>query len=41
MPVMMKLFILTEAFFQYGYHDMVELSMQGKYCLFVFKDKIM
>ena len=40
MPVMMKLFILTEAFFQYGYHDMVELSMLGNFWVF-FKDKIM
>ena len=36
MPVMMKLLILTEAFFQYGYHDMVESSMRGKFCFFFF-----
>ena len=44
MPVMMKLFILTEAFFKYGYHDMVESSMRGKFWLILFiyfKDIIM
>ena len=40
MPIMMELLILTEAFFQYGYHDMVESSMRGKFWLF-FLDKIM
>ena len=40
MPVMMKLLILTKAFFQYGYHAIVESSMRGKFLLF-FKDKIM
>ena len=39
-PVMMKLLILSQAFFQYGYHDMVESSMRVKFCLFLFKDKI-
>ena len=34
MPVMVQLLILTEAFFQYGYHDMVESSMRGKFLLF-------
>ena len=37
MPVMMKLLISTEAFFQYGYHDMVESSMRGN---FFFKTKL-
>ena len=42
MPVMMKLLILTEAFVQYGYNDMVESSMRGKFFFFFFfKDKIM
>ena len=36
MPVMMKLLILTEAFSQYGYHDMVESSMRGKFWLIFF-----
>ena len=43
MPVMMKLFILTEAFFQYGHHDMVgyiESSMRGKFWLFFLKTKL-
>ena len=39
MPVMVKLLILTEAFFQDGYHDMVESSMRGKFWLF-FKTKL-
>ena len=39
MPVMMKLLILTEACFQYGYHNMVESSMRGKFGLF-FKTKL-
>ena len=38
--IFISLLILTEAFFQYGYHDMVESSMRGKFGLF-FKDKIM
>ena len=28
-------------FFQYGYHDMVEPLIRGKFWLFFFKDKIM
>ena len=36
MPVMMKLLFLTEACFQYGYHDMVESSMRGKFWLILF-----
>ena len=40
MPVMMELFILTEAFFQYGYYDIVESSMRGKFWLFL-KTKFM
>ena len=27
MPVMMKLLILTKAFFQFGYHDMVVVDV--------------
>ena len=36
---MMKLLILTEAFFQYGYHDMVESLIRGKF-LFFLKTKL-
>ena len=37
---MMKLLILTEVFFQYGYQDMVVVD-SGQILVFVFKDKIM
>ena len=40
MPVMMKLLILTDAFLQYGYHDMVGSSMQGKFLVIFLKTKL-
>ena len=33
----MKLLILREVVFQYGYRDMVESSMRGKFCVFAKK----
>ena len=37
----MKSLILTEAFFQYGYHDMVRVVDAGQTLVIFFKDKIM
>ena len=39
MPVMMKLLILTEAFFQYGYHDTVVVDA-GQILVIFLKTKL-